>query len=200
MKKTLLMLALMLPVLFSCTETFSPTIKITPSLSYVPYEGGSVDITVMTDLPWKVVLDDEDVTTLVSKSAGIGDDVVTLTIPETDSWTTSSVSVKFYCTSNSASGTKTAVITQGYKPYISVEGESLQVPSEGGDIRVVVTSNTPWKAVCDTPGVSVSPDSDAAGNRTVRIITGANTTGAERKITVDFVTDGDSASFEFTQL
>lgn len=200
MKKPLLTLALMLPVLFSCTENFSPSIKITPSLSYVPYEGGSVDITVMTDLPWKVELDDEDATTVVSKSAGIGDDVVTLTIPATDSWTTSAVTVEFKCTSNSSTGTKTAVITQGYKPSIKVESESLEVPSEGGIIRAVVTANAAWSASCSTRGITLSPDSGDAGNYTVKIFVDANRTGAARKITADFSIDGDSASLEFSQL
>ncbi len=200
MKKSLLTLALMLPVLISCTENFSPSIKITPSLSYVPYEGGSVDITVMTDLPWKVELDDEDATAAVSKSAGIGDDVVTLTIPATDSWTTSAVTVKFKCTSNGNTGTKTAVITQGYKPCITVESETLEVPSEGGIIRAVVTANAAWNASCSTRGVTLSPSSGAAGNHTVKIFVDANRSGAARKITADFSIDGDSASLEMTQL
>ncbi len=200
MKKTLLTLALTLPVLFSCTENFSPTIKITPSLSYVPYEGGSVDITIMTDLPWKVELEDEDTSTAVSKSAGIGDDVVTLTIPATDSRTTSAVTVKFKCSSNGSTGTKTAVITQGYKPCIIVEGEDLQVPAEGGIIRAVVTANAAWSASCSTRGVSFSPGNGAAGNYTVKIFVDANNTGAARKITAGFAIDGDSASLEFTQL
>ena len=79
MKKAFAIVLAVLPLLAACTDTFAPSVKITPSLNYVPYTGGSVDVTIMTDLPWKVVMDDECPAT-VSKEAGIGDDVVTVTV------------------------------------------------------------------------------------------------------------------------
>jgi len=199
MKKGLLILSLILPLLASCTETFSPSIKITPSLSNVPYTGGSVDITVMTDLPWKVELYDESDNATISKTAGIGDDVVTITLPETDSWTTSSVKVTFTSSSNSATAVKYAIITQDYKPYISVSGPGETVPKEGGLVKLVVTANEEWTASCSTAGVEVIPASAEVGNYTVNVRIPANTTGSSRKITVNFAIDGDSDSFIISQ-
>ena len=197
MKKALLTLLLALPLLFSCSETFSPSIRIQPSLTYVPYTGGSVDITVMTDLPWVVTA--EEGTATLSKASGAGDDVVTVTVPATDNWTTSCVSVVFTSRSNSATATRTAIITQGYKPYISVAGHTGTVAAEGGKVQVIVTANDTWRATCSTEGVTVTPAGESTGNYTVVITVPANTTGEKRKITVDFAIDGDSDSFEFYQ-
>ena len=197
MKKAYLLLLAVL-VCASCTETFSPTIYITPSLSEVPCTGGSVDIKVMTDLPWKVTTGEESPATF-SKTAGIGDDVVTVTIPATDSWTTSCITVKFSSRSNSSTSSKTAYITQDYKPYVSVSGESSTLPKEGGTATVVVTANTPWTASCsEVDGVTFSPASGSTGNTTVKISVPANP-GATRRITVNFEIDGDSDHFYLYQ-
>lgn len=198
MKKAFLTLTLALAILTSCAETFSPSIKITPSLSEVPYTGGSVDITVMTDLPWRVEID-EDSPATVSKAYGIGDDVITVTIPETDSWTTSCVTVKFMSRSNSSTATKKAYITQGYKPYVNVSGESNTIDRNGGTASVVVTANSDWTASCDIPGVTFSPASGSVGNTTVKITFPANTEASSRRITVNFAVDGDSDHFYFVQ-
>ena len=198
MRKAVLILALVLPLLCSCAETFSPSIKITPSLSNVPYTGGSVDITVMTDLPWKATIN-EDCPAVLSKEYGIGDDVVTVTLSETDNWTTECVTVKFSSRSNSATSTRTAYITQGYKPYISVEGSAPTIEREGGLASLVVTANAPWKASCDTPGVTFDPAEGGVGNFSVTIHIPANTTGATRRITVNFAIDGDSDHFYLVQ-
>ena len=198
MKKALLTLTLALAILSSCAETFSPSIKITPSLSEVPYTGGSVDITVMTNLPWKVEAGD-DSPAIFSKTYGIGDDVITVTIPETDNWTTSCVTVKFMASSNSSTSTKTAYITQGYRPYVNVSGESNTIDRSGGSASLVVTSNTDWTASCEIPGVTFSPASGSVGNTTVKITFPANTAASSRRITVNFAVDGDSDHFYFVQ-
>ena len=189
MKKAFLTLTLALAILTSCAETFSPSIKIT---------GGSVDITVMTDLPWKVEVD-EDSPATVSKAYGIGDDVITVTIPETDNWTTSCVTVKFTSRSNSSTAAKKAYITQGYKPYVNVSGESNTIDRNGGTAYVVVTANSDWTASCDIPGVTFSPASGSVGNTTVKITFPANTEASSRRITVNFAVDGDSDHFYFVQ-
>ena len=198
MKKAYLTLILALAILSSCAETFSPSIKITPSLSEVPYTGGSVDIKVMTDLPWKVDAG-EDSPAVISKTAGIGDDVITVTIPETDNWTTSCVTVKFVARSNSSTATKKAYITQGYKPYVNVSGESNTIDRAGGNASIVVTANTDWTASCYTPGVIFSPASGSVGNTAVNISVPATTGASSRKITVNITADGDSDHFYFVQ-
>ncbi|MBQ9583212.1 MAG: BACON domain-containing protein [Bacteroidales bacterium] len=198
MKKAFLILLAALPLICACAETFSPVIQITPSLSSVPYTGGSVDVTVMTDLPWKVVLEEDSPATL-SKAYGVGDDVVTVNIPATDNWTTSCIKVQFYCRSNSSSSYKYAYITQGYKPYIYVSGESGLVDVSGGTVFVVVTANADWTWSCDIAGVTVQPNGGQTGNYTAVISVPANTSGQVRKITVNFAIDGDSDSFVFFQ-
>lgn len=200
MKKAFLtiILTVVAGILCSCAENFSGTIQITPSLSSVPYTGGSVDITVMTDLPWKIVPGDDCPATF-SKMNGAGDDVVTVTIPATENWTTTCIPVQFYCRYNGSTSYKYAYITQDYKPSVFVSGESGTVDAAGGVVRVVVTANKAWTAACDTPGVTVEPVSEQVGNYTVNIYVPANTTGALRKITVNFAIDGDSDSFEFYQ-
>ena len=198
MKKAYLILLAALTILVSCTDTFSPSIYITPSLSEVPCTGGSVDIKVMTDLPWKVSTGEESPATF-SKTAGIGDDVVTVTIPATDSWTTSCITVKFTSRSNGVSSSKTAYITQDFKPYISVSGESSTIAKEGGMAEVVVTANTDWTASCtEVEGVTFSPASGSTGNTKVKISVPANG-GATRRITVNFAIDGDSDHFYLYQ-
>ena len=197
MKKAYLILLAVLPFLFSCSETFSPSIAITQSLQYVPYTGGSVDITVMTSLPWKVSTDSDSPVTF-SKTNGIGDDVVTVTVPATDNWTTSCITVQFTSRSNSSTSTRTAYITQDYKPYIAVSGESYTLPKEGGTATVVVTANTGWTSSSDTEGVTFSPDSGSTGNTTVKVTVPAND-GATRRITVYFAIDGDSDHFYLYQ-
>ena len=198
MKKAFLTLTLALAILTSCAETFSPSIRITPSLSEVPYTGGSVDIKVMTDLPWRVDVGEDNPAT-VSKTCGIGDDVITVAIPETDSWTTSCVTVKFIARSNASTAVKKAFITQGYKPYVNVSGESSAIDRTGGSASVVVTANADWTASCDIPGVTYSPASGSVGNTTVNITFPANTEASSRRITVNFAVDGDSDHFYFVQ-
>lgn len=198
MKKAYLILLALLPLLASCSETFSPTIYITPSLSSVPCTGGSVDIKVMTTLPWKVDADDDSPATF-SKTNGIGDDVVTVTIPATESWTTSCITVKFTARSNSSTSNKIAYITQDYKPYVAVSGESNTIPKEGGTAEVVVTANTDWTASCsEIAGVTFSPASGSTGNTRVKISIPANE-GATRRITVNFAIEGDSDHFYLYQ-
>ena len=199
MRKALLILEAAALILCSCSKSFSPSISITPSLSNVPCTGGSVDIRVMTDLPWKAVLAEDDVTTTLSKSTGIGDDVVTVTVAETDRLTTGCVTVKFYASSNSANVYKTAYITQEFKPLIIAEGSVPTLPREGGLVTVTVTSNSPWQASCDTPGVEFSPESETVGNFTVTVRVPANTTGSARRITLNFKIDGGSDHFYLSQ-
>ena len=199
MKKAFLTLLAALAILTSCAETFSPSIKITPSLSEVPYTGGSVSIKIMTDLPWKVDLE-EDCPATVSKAYGIGDDVVTVTIPETDNWTTGCIAVQFCARSNSSTSTRTAYITQDYRPYVSVAGKSVSIDRNGGTVSLVVTANGEWTASCDTPGVILSPASGSVGNTTVSVTVPANTSASSRKITVNFAIDGDSDQFVINQL
>lgn len=199
MKKAFLILLAALPLICACSETFSPTIQITPSLSSVPYTGGSVDLKIMTDLPWKVVLE-EGCNATVSKANGAGDDMITITVPATDNWTTTCVKVQINCRSNSSSySSKSAYITQGYKPHVSVSAVAVTIPAEGGMAEAIVAANGPWKATCNTAGVTVKPDSSITGNETVRIFIPANTTGAAREITVEFTIDGDSDSVVFNQ-
>ena len=181
MKKALLTLTLALAILSSCAETFSPSIKITPSLSEVPFTGGSVDIKVMTDLPWKIETEDES-PVVFSKTVGIGDDIITVTIPETDNWTTSCITVKFMARSNSSTSSRTAYITQGYRPYVNVSGESNTIERNGGSATLVVTANTDWTASCEIPGVTFSPSSGTVGNTTVKLSFPANTDAGTRRI------------------
>ena len=198
MKKAYLILLAAVTILVSCTDTFSPSIYITPSLSEVPCTGGSVDIKVMTNLPWIVDAGESSPATF-SKTNGIGDDVVTVTIPATDSWTTSCITVKFSARSNSATSSKTAYITQDYQPYISVSGESGTIAKEGGFAEVVVTANTDWTASCsEVAGVTFSPASGSTGNTRVKISVPANE-GTTRRITVNFAIDGDSDHFYLYQ-
>lgn len=199
MKKAFFILIAVLPLICACAENFSPTIQITPSLSSVPYTGGSVDVKIMTDLPWKVVVD-EGSNASVSKANGAGDDVVTITIPATDSWTTSCVKVQFYCRSNGNSySSKLAYITQGYRPRVSVSADAGTIPAEGGTIKAIVTANGQWKAKCNTAGVAVQPSLGNTGNETVNIIIPANPTNAAREIKVDFTIDGDSDTLVLNQ-
>lgn len=198
MKKAFAIVLAVLPLLAACTEKFSPSVRITPSLNYVPYTGGSVDVTIMTDLPWKVVLEDGSPAT-VSKAYGVGDDVITVNVPATQSWTTTCIKVVINATSNSSTTTKTEYITQGYKPYISVEGEAGTIAADGGQVRLVVVANGEWTSSCTTAGVTVTPSSDELGNHAVLISIPANPTGATRKITVNFAIDGDSTSFDIYQ-
>ena len=198
MRKAFAILLAVLPLAAACVETFSPSVKITPSLNYVPYTGGSVDVTIMTDLPWKVVMDD-DCPATVSAPYGIGDDVITVTVPATDSWTTTCIKVVIYASSNSSTATRTEYITQGYKPYVAASGQISTVAPEGGQVCLVVTANDTWSASCATPGVAFSPAVGEAGNQPVTVTIPANTGGATRKITVNFAIDGDSDSFEIYQ-
>ena len=192
MKKAYLILLVALPLICACSETFTPTIQITPSLSNVPYTGGSVDLKIMTDLPWKVVME-EGCNATVSKTNGAGDDMVTITVPATDNWTTTCIKVQLYCRSNSNNySSKYAYITQGYKPHVSVSAEAGTIPAEGGMAKAIVTANGPWKASCNTAGVTVQPDSGITGNETVSIYIPANPTNVAREITINFSIDGDS--------
>ena len=197
MKKAYLILLAAAIIFPACSETFSPSLAITPSLSEVPCTGGNVDIKVMTDLPWKVEAG-EDCPASFSKTTGIGDDVVTVTIPATENWTTSCISVKFIARSNTYNSTRYAYITQDYKPYISISGESYTLPKEGGMATVVVTANTDWTSSSDTGGVTFSPASGSTGNTTVKVTVPANE-GATRRITVNFAIDGDSDHFYLYQ-
>ena len=199
MKKAFLILLAALPLICACSETFSPSIQITPSLSSVPYTGGSVDVKIMTDLPWKVVLE-EGCNATVSKANGAGDDMVTITVPATDNWTTTCIKVQFYCRSNNSNySSKSAFITQGYKPHVSVSSQAGTIPAEGGMAKAIVTANGPWKAKCNTAGVTVQPDSDITGNETVSIYIPANPTKAAREITIIFSIDGDSDTLVINQ-
>lgn len=198
MKKAFLILLAALPLICACAENFSPSIQITPSLSSVPYTGGSVDVKIMTDLPWKIVMD-ESCNATVSKANGAGDDMVTITVPATDNWTTTCVKVQFYCRSNGNYSSKYAFVTQGYKPHVSVSAPAGTIPAEGGMVKAIVTANAPWKAKCTTPGITVQPDSGITGNETVSITIPANPTNASRAITIEFTIDGDSDTLVLNQ-
>lgn len=75
------------------------------------------------------------------------------------------------------------------KPDIALDVDKLNFTYEGGEEKVkVTTKDQTWTATVEGEGITVSPDSGAAGAETEVTITAAPNTGGSRVATVTFTT------------
>ena len=198
MKKSLILTIILAAVLLpACAEKVAPTLTITPNLSAVPWTGGSVDVAINTIFPWKVTKSD-DVVATVSKENGVGEDIVTITVPETDKIETSSIKLTVNAKNGTGSVTKNAIITQEPKPFIGLDREKAAVSANGGRLSFVLTANGEWKSSCSTAGVTIEPKEDGVGRYTLDVIVPASST--TRTITISFTTaEGAAAELKIEQ-
>lgn len=87
------------------------------------------------------------------------------------------------------------------KPDIALDVDNLNFTYEGGEQKVkVTTKDQAWTATVEGEGITVSPDSGAAGAETEVTITAAANTGGSRVATVTFTTaTGKSKSVSINQ-
>ena len=195
----LFVIALIIPFAIACEKDDVVTsIQLSPTLSSVPCTGGTVDLKIITDFPWRVEIDTLNLVELsVSKNAGIGDDIITVSVPPSVSYTSETVRVKIFAKGQNTSNYKYAVITQLPKPYIALNTPVVSVPREGGVVTVVVTANQEWKATCSDSHVSIAPVEEALGVSTVKIKVPAST--AKNTIKVVFKSSDASAELVINQ-
>ena len=197
MKKSLILTIILVALLSGCAEELSPTLTISPNLSTVPYTGGSVDVAIHTIFPWKITKSD-DVAATVSKENGVGEDIVTITVPATENIEHSTMRLVVNARNETGSVLKYAIITQEPKPFIGLETGKATVSAAGGRLSFVLTANGEWTSSCSTAGVVIEPKQDEVGRYTVDITVPASS--AARTITVSFTTvEGAAAELKIEQ-
>lgn len=198
MKKSLILTVILAVVLFSsCAEKISPTLTISPNLATLPYTGGSVEVAIHTIFPWKITKND-DVVATVSKENGVGEDTITITVPETDNIETSSLRLVVNAKNETGSTIKYAIITQTPKPFIGLDRNNVNVSLDGGRLSFILTANGEWESSCSTAGVTIDPKEDEVGRFTLDVNVPASRSA--RTITVAFTTaEGAKATLTIEQ-
>lgn len=175
-----------------------PKITVSSNFSELSASGGEVELAVYSNASWSASCSTSGVS--ISPRSGEGDDVVTVSIPETTS--AREIRVEFTATLNGKSVNDSVTISQnGVEPELSLLlNDTSNIPATGGEFGISVTSNASWRATCATSGVSISPKS-GNGNGSVTVTVPATTTS--REIVVKFTANLNgktvSQSVEVTQ-
>lgn len=116
------------------TQRKGETIKMYASKYYISPNGETIELDIMTNNKWTLTTNSNSL--MLSKTNGEGDDIVTLTIPQT----TNPTSRTYYAiTATDSEGNNTTVsLMQGYlgETHLDVKPNALIVSSDGGDYEV----------------------------------------------------------------
>lgn len=170
----------------SCEEEQSvSTISVEPETINVPYEGGSSQATVKASGEWTAFTGVEYIT--VTPSEGNGDTPVTVTVAQNPLEIETSTEILFQSTSGDAKAIMTIVQAGLVRPdpEISIDPTSLDVPRDGGEYEITVTSNYPWTASTEATFVSLSSES-GDGDATVTLTVAKNDMEEEQTAEIDF--------------
>ena len=175
-------------VLSSCSEEATSKTYFDFYSQELPFSGGTVTFTVYSNGDWTVVSQSDDMT--ISPESGYGDTKITVTVPANDQITTKSFNFSAKTTIGTSVYTNKAVVTVDAQPFVLCEGESLEVPAEGGKAWFTANSNYAWK-VADisasdgsAEGVNVNPSEKERNIVSVEVYVPANTSGVAREVTV----------------
>ena len=116
------------------TQRKGETIKMYASKYYISPNGETIELSITTNNKWTLTTNSNSL--MLSKTNGEGDDIVTLTIPQT----TNPTSRTYYAiTATDSEGNDTTVsLMQGYlgETHLDVTPNALIVSSDGGDYEV----------------------------------------------------------------
>lgn len=164
-------------------EEAQSSISIDPETIEAPYEGGTYQATVKASGSWTAIPDVDYIT--VTPNEGNGDTPVTVTVGQNPMEQQFTTNIVFECGTAEAT---MKVVHAGLvipDPEIIVEPSSLEVPREGGEYELTVTSNYPWNAVTNSAYITLSTESGESSG-TVTITVAANDTEEEQTAEIEF--------------
>lgn len=146
-----------------------PTLSVSPTDNNISANGGQTKVNISSNLPWKAVCS-ENWLQCNPASGNSGRNTMTVTVAsnETDNNRTGNISF-FIGTHNM----QTIKINQD-GPTLFVSPTDNYVGFNGGKIKVNVTSNITWKAVCSENWLQCNPTSGKSGSTTMTITVAPN--------------------------
>ena len=163
-------------------------LTVSPNNVTIPYTGGSASFSVSSNTNWQVT---ENAPWLSgSPLSGLGDGTVTLSAPPNTSTNSRTTNVTV---SGDGVADQTVVVTQAGEPAIlSITPPSQIVTASAGQTTVQITANVSWTLSSSQSWASLS-QSSGAGDATVTIFYGENTTSSQRVVSLTLSSSGQSA-------
>ncbi|MDR2145734.1 MAG: family 16 glycosylhydrolase [Tannerella sp.] len=174
-------------------------LSVNPGELASPLSGGSLSITVISGTSWEVSSGAEWLSTS-AKSGGAGNVSVSITVAA--NYTGADRSAELTFTAGSVS--KKCTVSQDGEITLSLGSEDITIRADGGSQNVTVASNMEWAVSTGATWLTFSPQSGAAGNRSISVSAAGNYTGAVRTAELTFtagaVTRKCTVSQDFTEL
>ena len=146
-------------------------LSVSPSTLNYAYEGGSQNVTVVSDSDYQVTTDDPWIT-LSASSGTSGITTVTITTSQNGGATRTGV---VYI------GTESVTVNQAqFVEYIEVSPNSLSFSYSGDVLEITVTANTDYVISTNYPWLTLSQQSGTSGVTTITVTASANDGNADR--------------------
>lgn len=169
-----------------------------PSLSLSQYsgnvskDGGSVNVTLESNVAWKVVTDFPTWVSVNPASGQAGSTEITLTVEANPTVEARSAQIIFTDMELKervafALAQEAGVKPDDPKPYLNVNPTSVEAPADGGEYMVAVDANVAWTVNVAADWITVTPQSGAEGTAQVKIAVAKNTATQARTASVSFV-------------
>ena len=185
-------------LLFSCDKTQQATeLSVNEKAANFEASGGDKSITVTSNADWTVSCPADWVT--VSPKAGSGNGTIKITVPANETFDVRSADITV------AAGDKTQTIKVNQlslAPSLLIDPATADVPAEGGEVTLNITSNAPWTLTIPegVDWISAEP-MEGTGSATVKVTVLQNVEreGRTAKLTVKETVNGASQELTVTQ-
>lgn len=184
MKKFLLSILCAAAVLTSCEKELTAKISVDRTTVQTDFKGCVVEVAVSSNTQWSASCNFDDV--VISKTSGIGDDIVSIRVPEYTGMLTKVIQVKFAASADNSKFTTSLSITQLALPFFICNDNEASIGALGGVVVFHVNANYDWSLVGTTcngeycTDLKVVPDSAAHSGSDVALQIPENNTGAPR--------------------
>lgn len=189
-------------VVFSACEPqeqkVDPNVQVSQTEYTTEAAGGSVDVTVTTNVAWVAEVANQERWVTVSPAEGeAGENKVTITVKKNNSDNPRETKVSF----KGETAVAEVTVKQFGKDNVSIDKSEYSATPAGGSDVVAVTSNTNWTATVSDGAdwVTVAPSNGEAGETAATVTVAANETAEARNATVTFVAGEASVEYSVSQ-
>ena len=185
-------------LLFSCDKTQQVTeLSVNEKAANFEAAGGDKSITVTSNADWTVSCPADWVT--VTPKAGSGNGSIKISVTANEAFDVRSTDI----TVTAGDKTQTIKVSQlSLSPSLLIDPASAEVPAEGGEVALNITSNAPWTLTIPEGVDWISADPmEGTGSATVKVTVLQNVEreGRTAKITVKETVNGSSQELTVTQ-
>jgi hypothetical protein len=184
----LLLAALISVSTISCSKDIQAAASLDVYAVEMGPDGGSYNLAFICNSTWTATSDFEGV--VITPSSGDGGSIVNIKVPASVSMLTQAIRITFTVKGTNGSATAKSVVTLAAIPYVITDPDTIHFDAEGGSRKFQVKSNCEWHiaTVPNLAGFYVSQLSGKMDDE-ITVEMAANTSGAQRSVTLDFVAD-----------